>query len=365
MTPAPAKHPRSQPPLAIAGTAAGPRLDIIRASQVRPTTTEWVWPLHIPAGKLTIIGGLPGCGKSLLTTDAAARITRGQAWPDSERKTATGRVLLLAMEDSVEDVIVPRAIAAGVDLDRLDIVRGISTPDGTIPIDSRNTALIGQYLEQHTDTRAVIIDPIGGFLDGSRDGNSEGDVRGAVAPLVAMAETSGAAFILVAHIRKAEAGHALHRLSGSQALGALARCAQFVLPAREDDPDIRVLATVKNNLSRYAKPLRFRVVDGPRLEWLGESESTAEDLLDKPKAHHAPKQHECEEFIRQYVGENTVQHRHLEAAAHTAGHGGSFGRVVKRVTHQRQHPPGIGGISWRRLSPFPEGWKPPAVFSQE
>jgi AAA domain-containing protein len=239
------------------------RLITRRASDVQPEKLIWVWPGRIPEGKLVLVGGPPGLGKSQLTAFMAATISNGGNWPCNEGSTIVGSVIFMSAEDGIEDTIVPRLMAAGANLDRVHIVASATKPDGT----GRKTFslktdvdLLEAKAKEIADVRLIIVDPISAYMGGS-DGNGNVETREVLEPLAEMANRLHIAVVAVTHLNKGGGGGnqtALNRFSGSIAFIAAARAAFAVLEDPEND-ERRFLLQAKNNLGPKCKGLVFRM----------------------------------------------------------------------------------------------------------
>jgi putative DNA primase/helicase len=239
------------------------RLITHRASDVQLEKLIWVWPGRIPEGKLVLIGGPPGLGKSQLTAFIASTISNGGNWPCNEGSTSVGNVIFMSAEDGIEDTIVPRLMAAGANLDRVHIVSSATKPDGT----GRKTFslktdvdLLEATATEIGDVRLIIVDPISAYMGGS-DGNGNVETREVLEPLAEMANRLRIAVVAVTHLNKGGGGGgqtALSRFVGSIAFIAAARAAFAVLEDPEND-ERRFLLQAKNNLGKKCKGLVFRM----------------------------------------------------------------------------------------------------------
>jgi hypothetical protein len=256
---------KASPPLAAHSLKkpVGRRLITHRASDLQPEKLNWVWSGRIPEGKLVLLGGPPGLGKSQLTAFVAATISNGGDWPCGEGSTAAGNVIFMSAEDGIEDTIVPRLMAAGANLDRVHIVASATKPDGT----GRKTFslktdvdLLEAKANEIRDVRLIIVDPISAYMGGS-DGNGNVETREVLEPLAEMANRLHIAVVAVTHLNKGGGGGnqtALNRFSGSIAFVAAARAAFAVLEDPEND-ERRFLLQAKNNLGPKCRGLVFRM----------------------------------------------------------------------------------------------------------
>lgn len=161
------------------------RLISHRASDLQPEKLTWIWPGRIPEGKLVLLGGPPGLGKSQVTAFIAATVSNGGVWPCGEGSTIAGSVIFMSAEDGIQDTIVPRLIAAGAKTDRVHIVAAATKPDGT----GRKTFslktdvdLLEEKAKEIGDVRLIVVDPISAYMGGS-DGNGNVETREVLEPL--------------------------------------------------------------------------------------------------------------------------------------------------------------------------------------
>jgi biotin operon repressor len=245
---------------------AGAVLDCVADIQARPLS--WVWPGRIPAGKLTLLVGDPGLGKSVLTLDLTARITRGALWPDKSGRCELGNVVLLSAEDDPEDTIRPRLEAAGADLLRVFILRSVIRADGKEHAFSLTEDLAKLRACITPETRMVIVDPLSAYMGEGIDSHRDTAVRAVLAPLAQLAADTRVAVGGVSHLNKAgRAG--IYRIQGSIAFGAAAR-AVWAVCKDPDDPTRCMFLPVKNNLAPQGSGLLFELKDAgghPVVHW--------------------------------------------------------------------------------------------------
>jgi AAA domain len=269
-------------------------------STVQPQRVEWLWRGRIPLGKLTILDGDPGLGKSVLTLDLAARVSRGLAMPDGT-PGRQGGVVLLTAEDGLDDTVVPRLEAAGADRSRilaLDLVPDESGLGKRLPSLPRDAGYI-LAAARRMAARLVVADPLTAYLGDQINSHRDQDCRRALWPLAKIAEETGAAVLVVRHLNKDTGGSPLYRGGGSIGIIGAARSGLLVA-ADPDNPDWRVLATTKCNLARKPVGLKFALEGTPdgalRVGWMGESVHTAESLL------AAPRDEEDRDLLEEAVG---------------------------------------------------------------
>ncbi len=283
---------------------------LVDLSEVEAEEVKWLWEGRIALGKLTLIVGDPGEGKSFLTLDLSSRVSRGIAWPDGNGKAPLGGVVLLSGEDDIADTIKPRLVAAGADCTKIRALRGIKSKDSggdyQRELDlQRDLDVIEQAVATTDDCRLLIVDPIGAYL-GKTDSHNNAEVRGVLAPLSELASKYGAAVVAVHHFRKSE-GAAKHRVTGSLAFTAAARSVWAVTADRDDQTGRRKLfVCVKNNLAIDKSGLAFSLHTGftssvPSIEWEANPVTISADDALAPKRQvpgpEADERAEAEAFL--------------------------------------------------------------------
>ena len=271
--------------------------EVVRLDTVKPARVKWLWNQRLALGKLTLIAGDPGLGKSFLTLDLAARVSTGRAMPGensdtSDNRRPPGSVVLLSAEDDPADTIRPRLEAAGADLRRAIVLTGVRT-GGAINRFSLREHIKSLHLicKAQPQTRLIIIDPISAFL-GDEQGYSNTKVRNLLAPLATFAQYYNVAVVAVTHLNKVGYGNAqsaIYRTMGSLAFTAAARTVHLV--ARDpDNADRRLLVPIKNNLGQDRTGYGFCLgpnADGETaIAWEdGPTKENADVLLDRLRRH--------------------------------------------------------------------------------
>lgn len=241
-------------------------------AEVRSERVQWVWPEVLAAGKLTLLAGDPGLGKSFLTLDIAARVTNGGPWPPDDIRDNSGErvpprgVVLLSAEDDAADTIRPRLDAAGADVSRVCLLDGLRLADGAYDeFDlQRHIATLESVLESKRDIGLVIIDPISAYT-GNADTHNNASVRALLKPLSSMASDYKCAVLTVTHLRKGGSGGALYRTMGSLAFTAAARAVWAVMKEK-DRPGSRLFLPVKSNIGADGVGYRYTLEEG-RVAW--------------------------------------------------------------------------------------------------
>lgn len=278
-----------------AARRAPPTLAIVRLDQVKAEAIDWIWPQRLARGKLTLIAGDGGLGKSTCAIAMAATISVGARWPDGPA-APKGATLILSAEDGVADTIRPRADRQGADCTQLHIVTG-RTDDDPVALD-RDLALLEAAIAQLKPV-LVVVDPLGAYL-GQTDSWKDSEIRRVLAPLSALAERSRTCILGVAHVGKGSDRSAQHRVLGSVGLVNAARVVLGV--GREPDSERRLLVPVKSNLCPPAPALAFTIEDGG-LAWAAEPVTgvTADEVM-SPRVERADEEGtEADELVRELL----------------------------------------------------------------
>ena len=267
-------------------TPAGPH--VVSLADVEAERVDWLWDGYLPLCKVVVLDGDPGVGKSTVSLDIAARTSTGSPMPDGSAGVK-GAVLILSAEDGLADTIRPRLDAAGADPARVIAITEMTfaTADGlqsrpvTIPGD---LAAIEHIITEH-DVRLVIIDVLMAYLSGDVNAHRDQDVRRALHVLSGLAERTRCCVIVLRHLNKSGGGNAIYRGGGSIGIIGAAR-AGFMCGRDPDDEtgQLRVFANIKMNIAPEPPAIGYRLVPDElrgcgRIEWLGESQHRAGDLL--------------------------------------------------------------------------------------
>jgi hypothetical protein len=249
--------------------------------ELAPRPLDWLWPGRLALGKLAILDGDPGLGKSLVTLDLCARLSTGRPFPDGLFRPDPGNALVLNAEDGAEDTVQPRLQALGADLDRVFVLDSENADAGGLLRLPSQLAILDDALAR-TRARLLVIDPLVAFFDASVQTSSDASVRGALGPLARLAARHGCAVLLVRHLNKSGRGPSPYRGGGS--IGLLGACRSGWLVARNPKvPEQCVFAQVKNNLAAAQPSLAYvvspRDTGPPVLSWLGPCARSADELL--------------------------------------------------------------------------------------
>lgn len=260
----------------------GPRLK--RFSDIEPVPVNWLWLYRIAVGRLSVLVGRPGEGKSFVTLDMAAHVSTGKAWPDGT-PCPTGSILMISSEDNPSDTIRPRLDALGADCTKvvlLDTVRHLRT-DGTakeVMFTLHDLGALEEALQRLPDCKLIVVDPIGSFLGGGTDAHRDNEVRSILAPLAMLAEKYDVAVVIVAHRRKGMASSADELTLGSRAFTGIARNVWHVT-RDANDSSRRLFLSGKNNLAAEGDGLAFRITGTPaQVVWVPDPvQMSADDAI--------------------------------------------------------------------------------------
>jgi putative DNA primase/helicase len=225
--------------------------DFAHGPNVKMRTIDWIWKDHLALGQHTCIAGVQGDGKSQLVYALAAAVTKGSEWPGTEQKAPKGKVILLNAEDTTEDVMIPRLLAAGADIDKVYIVQAVVDKNGkrrkfNLQADLVNLTKLADKLG---DVKLITFDPVSSYLGGDLDSHENTHLRDALDPITEMASRTGAAVISVTHFNKSAKGvTALNRVMGGAGFTAAPRAA-FAVIRDAKNPLTRMMLSLKSNLA--------------------------------------------------------------------------------------------------------------------
>ena len=284
---------------------------LIGLDEIDPKPIQWFWFNRIPKGKLSLIVGDPGEGKSLLALWMASVISRGDNWPDVKNPSLVnkGSVIILTAEDSLDDTVRVRADAMEADVNKIRILESVKLADKReyefFDI-TQHLQILESAIKEMKDILLVVLDPITAYL-GSLESNKINQVRAALAPLAALADKYKIAIIAIHHLNKDQAKKALYRAMGSVAFTAAARSV-WLVQRDEDDPtgQRRFFSPLKANISKNPTTLAFQIegpLGQPRIIFEPDPvDKTAEELLldDEGKDKYSAAK-EAKEFLKEIL----------------------------------------------------------------
>ena len=245
-------------------------VEIIRMSEVDTQTVEWLWEPYIPFGKVTIVQGNPGEGKTYFAMRLAAACTNRKPLPGMET-IEPFNIIYQTAEDGLGDTVKPRLMEADADLERVLVIDDRDTP--LTLADERIARAI-----RENNARLVIIDPVQAFLGADVDMNRANEVRPIFRSLGDIAQATGCAIVLIGHLNKAAGTQSTYRGLGSIDITAAVRSLLFIGKLK-DSPTTRVLIHEKSSLAPPGQSLAFSLGDEKGFEWIGAYDITADELL--------------------------------------------------------------------------------------
>lgn len=296
-----------------------PNLKLINMEQVEVEKIDWLLYPFIPFGKVTIVQGDPGEGKTTMVLQIIAKLTKGEAVlpsgsdePALEAKTVDlepVNIIYQTAEDGLGDTINPRLLSAGADCSRVMV------------IDDNDQALtmMDARLEEaiiKTKARLVVLDPIQGFLGAAVDMHRANEIRPLMKRVAVLAEKYHCAIILIGHMNKNSNGKSSYRGLGSIDFQAAARSV-LIVGRIKDEPEIRVVCHVKSSLAPEGKSIAFRLDKDTGFEWIGEYDISADDLLSGD--NRGQKIHEAKEFLKEILVFGSVAQTKVAEEAESRG----------------------------------------------
>lgn len=225
-----------------------PKVNLI--NDIVPRSVDWLWEDKIARGRITLIAGDPGIGKSWLSLDIASRVSNGTPWPDG-KTCEKGRVILLNCEDDFADTVRPRLDLLGADIKNIYELEGIQEEEGVSQVSFEDVDMFESVIDSYMPS-LIIVDPVSAYFGQGTDNYRDTAVRNALRPLAEMIMESGVALLLVAHLNKSSDQQGLYRVSGSIQFSGAARTT-YVVTVDPKNPERRLMVCAKNNLG----PARF------------------------------------------------------------------------------------------------------------
>ena len=295
---------------------------IIRMSDVELTPVEWLWKPYLPFGKLSVLQGNPGEGKTYFAMHLAAACTNGKLLPNMERMEPFN-VIYQTAEDGLGDTVKPRLIEAGADLDRVLVI-----DDSDVQLTLSDERIEKAIIENNA--RLVIIDPIQAYLGADVDMNRANEVRPIFMRLGQVAQRTGCAILLIGHLNKAAGMQSLQRGLGSIDIAAAVRSVMFIGKLKHD-PTMRILTHEKSSLAPPGASLAFSLGDEGGFRWVGEYDITADEMLSGIEPQRETKTQQAKDLICALLaGGKQVFSEDIDKAALERGIPGRTVRDAKR-----------------------------------
>lgn len=311
------------------GPERAPIVELVNASSISISAIRWLWPGWLALGKLHVLAGAPGTGKTTISMLLAGVVSAAGIWPDGAR-SPQGNVVIWTGEDDPADTLVPRLTAAGAELNRVFFIGDVSSERGRrrpfdpaidIPRLQAELAKVGNVL-------LLIVDPIVSAVGG--DSHKNGEVRRALQPLVDLASQIGIAVLGITHFSKSSTGRdPVERVTGSIAFGALARVVLVTANESQSEDPSRIFARAKSNIGPDGGGFRYQLeqvdvmgIDASRVTWGAAIEGKAHTLLDD--AESAPDEQRsakgsAKSWLRDQLSDRPRSSKSIEAAAEEAG----------------------------------------------
>lgn len=343
-----------------------PEVVLQHAIDLVPTPVRWIWDGWLAAGKLHILAGAPGTGKTTIALDLAARLTRGAVWPDGTVAQARD-VVVWSGEDDPADTLLPRMLAADADPDGVHFITGVMEQgarrafDPSIDILHLAAALDQMMRNTGRAPGLLIVDPVVSAVAGDSHKNAE--VRGALAPLVDIGQQFDCVVLGISHFTKGSGGRdPVERVTGSLGFGALARVVMAAAKVSDDEGGGRMFARAKSNLGPDGggfgydfEPAEPRPgIIATRIHWGDPLDGSARELLARAETTSDPDERsaleDAKEFLRVMLQSGPIASKAVRSEAKDAGHTEPTLRRAKQALGIRAIKRDFGG-HWMWLLP--------------
>lgn len=339
-------------------------LSLIRASDITPEPVTWLWNGWLAAGKMHVLGGAPGTGKTTISMALAATISTGGRWPDGSQ-SVVGNVVIWSGEDDPKDTLVPRLALSGADLSRVYFIGDVREGDERRAFDpAHDMDPLRRRLHEVGEVRLLIVDPIVSAIAGDSHKNAE--VRRALQPLADLAASMRCAVLGITHFSKGTGGRdPVERLTGSLAFGALARVVLVAAKHQEEGEDgrvVRLFCRAKSNIGPDDGGFEYdlhqaELTDHPGIfasavlwgdplvgaarELLATADATGDDDAGGTLA-------EAKRFLADLLADGPVPSKNIKADADGAGYSWATIRRAQKALGLEAVKDGMkGGWTWR------------------
>lgn len=280
-------------------------LSLINMADVESKNVEFLWYPYIPYGKITIIQGDPGEGKTTAVLRIAALLTKGEKLPEDNQEREPVNVIYQTAEDGLADTVKPRLEAAGADCSRILVID--ESAENLSMLDSR----IEEALKE-TGAKLIILDPIQAYLGSNVDMHRANEIRPVMKHLGNIAEKYGCAIILIGHMNKASGSKSTYRGLGSIDFQATARSV-LIVGRIKDDPTCRVIVHDKSSLAPEGPSIAFRLDKDNGFEWEGIIDITVDELLSGEQK--TSKLNKAKDFLKSYLADGPKAYNDIEVEA--------------------------------------------------
>ncbi|CAG9228479.1 AAA family ATPase [Burkholderia vietnamiensis] len=303
---------------------------VVNGASMHPQPVNWLWDGYFARGKMTLLAGEPGTGKTTIAMSIGATVTRGGAWPDGTVAEA-GNVIIWSGEDDPRDTLTPRLMAAGADMSRVYFITGTRIEGKVKSFDpARDMPALKDACEKIGNVRLLIVDPIVSAVTGDSHKNTE--TRRALQPLVDLAANVGAALLGITHFNKGKAGsNPAQWVNGSVAFTAVARVVLIAAKVkRGSGEDIRVFARAKSNIGPDDGGFEYQIeqceptagIPSSCISWGNEVTGSAHELLgnqEKNEGRGGSAVSSAREFLAELLNGGDMPAKAIEADAEQAG----------------------------------------------
>ena len=281
-------------------------LHLINMADVKATEIKWLWYPYIPYGKITIIQGDPGEGKTTLVLNLAALLSKGEKLPESEEKTKPINIIYQTAEDGLSDTVKPRLIAAKADDERITVIDESKS----------ELSLTDERLEQaiiETKAKLVILDPLQAYIGANVDMHRANEIRPVMKHLAEVAQRQQCAVVLIGHLNKAMGMKSSYRGLGSIDIPASARSVLLVGRIK-DNPTVRVMAQIKSSLTPEGEPIAFELNKETGFRFIGKYDISIDDLLNGVAT--TSKLEQAEKLLRDMLSDgSSIKQKQLQQQA--------------------------------------------------
>ena len=321
---------------------------LVNGGDLKPEPIRWLWFLWLALGKLHILAGAAGQGKTTLVLAFIAIVTAARRWPDGTN-CEPGNVLIWSAEDDPADTLLPRLLAMGADPRRVYFVKGSRIAGESVPFDpARDLWQLTAAAERIGNIKLLMVDPVVSAVAGDSHKNTE--VRRAMQPLVDLAAGLDCAVVGITHFSKGTGGRdPTERVTGSIAFGAVARVVMVAGKVKSDDgSDRRIMARAKSNIGPDDGGFEYTIeqveveghpgIQASRIAWGAAVEGTARELLTEPDDQagddsDSKPEPDAEDFLRELLADGLpTPSASIKAAAREGGHPWrTLHRAAKRI----------------------------------
>lgn len=332
-------------------------LVLTRGNQLRPAPIKWLWKHWLARGKLHVLAGMPGQGKTTLAMAVAAAVTSGGAFPDGS-SCPLGNVVIWSGEDDAADGLLPKLMAAGADVSRIYFIEGMRVDGQAAPFDpAQHMPLLLEKMQEIGDVSLLVVDPVVTVVAGDSHKNTE--VRRALQPLVDLGAQTGAAVLGISHFSKGGQGQdPAQRVVGSVAFTAVARVVLVAAKtASSEGEDIRIIARGKSNIGPDDGGFEYHLqqrevlpgIEASTVAWGRAVEGSARDLLTPPgEDDDRSAVAGAEDFLVELLAQDTVPSKQVFAEAREAGFSvASIRRAADRLGVRKTKGGMNAGWYWR------------------